>query len=288
MFNQGEKVLGLIGPDDRVLDIGGGQEVFPRANVVLDILPYEERLPGPLSSQAEAFTSDDWIIGDICAPEIWAKFRDREFDFVLCSHTLEDLRDPLFVCAQMIRVGKAGYIETPSRLYECARVNPRDRYSGWVHHRWIVDVIDNTIVFTPKMAWTHMFDFISDAKRPYLSYPQHTFTAVHWTGSFDFIENTAKGPPIEVENLFRFYETYPYANPPAPVRRINNVVPGPCSIRGVKEYLLPIEEELTAQEIVDRYQHRLSQSAPEPSQTKLRHRIVARLRYLAASPFRRR
>ena len=82
MFRFAWQVRELIRPGDRVLDIGGAEEVFPRANVVLDIVPYESRRPGTLK-EPEQFTADSWFVGDICAPEIWQRFGDKEFDFVL-------------------------------------------------------------------------------------------------------------------------------------------------------------------------------------------------------------
>jgi hypothetical protein len=112
MFNRIENVLHLIEPSARVLDVGGAAEVFPRANVVIDILPYESRQRSHLD-MPEQFLCEDWYVGDICFPEIWSHFRDKEFDFVVCSHVLEDVRDPIFVCSQIQRVAKAGYIETP-------------------------------------------------------------------------------------------------------------------------------------------------------------------------------
>gem|GEM_PF-6800036 len=32
------------------------------------------------------------------------------FDFVVCSHTLEDVRNPGRGCEEILRVGKAGYL----------------------------------------------------------------------------------------------------------------------------------------------------------------------------------
>ncbi len=54
---------------------------------------------------------------DICDHEPYP-FGDQEFDFVICSQTLEDVRDPIWVCSEINRIGKAGYIEVPSRLEE--------------------------------------------------------------------------------------------------------------------------------------------------------------------------
>ena len=49
-----------------------------------------------------------------------ARVLDGFFDFAICSHTLEDVCDPVWVCEELARVAKAGYIEVPSRLEEQA------------------------------------------------------------------------------------------------------------------------------------------------------------------------
>jgi hypothetical protein len=180
-----EFVLKLIQNGDRVLDIGGALEVFPRANVVLDVLPYESRKAGALREIPEQFTSNGWYTGDICTPQIWDNFNEKEFDFVICSHVFEDVRDPIFVCSQLILVGKAGYSECPPRFRECAKGKSTDPVSGWEHHRWILDIEDRTLIFTPKLHWANQFDYLGNERRYYLADFYLNFTAVHWIGSFD-------------------------------------------------------------------------------------------------------
>jgi hypothetical protein len=110
-----DAVLDMIGPDDQVLDVGGWYMPFTRANWVVDIMPYSTRAPeaqrlGPLP---ERFDESTWVERDICSRESFP-FADKTFDFVVCSHVLEDIRDPVFVCSELMRIGKRGYIETPS------------------------------------------------------------------------------------------------------------------------------------------------------------------------------
>src|SRR5580704_17946570 len=114
-----------------VLDIGGWAHPFNRANYIMDAESYETRgyynrtfaknspYP-PIGGKVEQFTKGTWIQRDICDKTPF-RFRDKELDYVICSHTLEDIRDPLWVCADMIRIAKRGYIEVPSRLCESCR-----------------------------------------------------------------------------------------------------------------------------------------------------------------------
>ena len=114
-----------------VLDIGAWAHPFNRANFVMDAEPYETRghynrtfakhdpIP-PLGGTVEHFTKETWIQRDICEKTPYP-FADKALDLVICSHTLEDIRDPLFVCSEMVRIAKAGYVEVPSRLWETCR-----------------------------------------------------------------------------------------------------------------------------------------------------------------------
>jgi hypothetical protein len=275
MYNT-ENVLKLIRDGDRVLDIGGAEEVFPRANIVMDVLPYEARKPGPLRDIPEQFTRDDWYTGDICAPQIWEHFKDKEFDFVICSHVLEDVRDPIFVCSQLIRVAKAGYIECPSRFRECAKGDPKAPVSGWEHHRWILDVEDSTLIFTPKLHWANQFDYLGDKRRHYLADFNFQFTATHWIGSFDYVERVTRGSVVETENQFYFYDVYDYAHP-QPFHRIENMPHKGKTFIWFSDFKVPIEKSMPLDEIVRRYEMRTKTLASQPSRLKRLFGWVRRL-----------
>jgi hypothetical protein len=127
-------------PDDAlVLDAGGWGRPFTRADWVVDLMPYETRgLYGRDGDGPERFDANSWIQIDACAHDAWP-FEDDQFDFAVCSHTLEDVRDPVRVCSELARVARAGYIEVPSRLEEQSPMDTRPGV-GWTHHRWLIDV----------------------------------------------------------------------------------------------------------------------------------------------------
>lgn len=256
MFRLAREVRELIRPGDRVLDIGGAEEVFPRANVVLDIVPYEARRPGMITDEPEQFTAADWHVADICSPEIWQKFGDKEFDFVLCSHTLEDIRDPIGVCRQMVRVAKRGYIECPSRLRECTREDPSVRSAGWPHHRWMVDFEDGYLIFTDKGQWAHEFNYPGPRRRLAVSDYRLQFIALEWEGSFGCYERMGKGPVIEAENTFHYFANFPFDDPPGPIYRCKDVPQDPRTFRGHREFLLPIERAEPPEATLARYRRR--------------------------------
>jgi hypothetical protein len=149
-----ERIEDMLDEDDLVLDVGGWGSPWARADWVIDLMPFETRgLYGRSDPAEERFGPDTWVERDICESTPWP-FADDQFDFAVCSHTLEDVRDPVFVCAELNRVARAGYIEVPSRLEEQSWgvIGP---YVGWSHHRWLVDVDGDRIEFVGKPHVIH-------------------------------------------------------------------------------------------------------------------------------------
>jgi Methyltransferase domain len=147
--------MAKLAADDLVLDVGGWAKPFARADWVIDLMPYETRglydyEPDP---DKERFRTETWVQRDICDRQPWPFAKDQ-FDFAVCSQTLEDVRDPVWVCSEMIRVARAGYIEVPSRLEE-QTFGIQGPWVGWGHHRWLVDVGEARIDFTFKHHVLH-------------------------------------------------------------------------------------------------------------------------------------
>jgi hypothetical protein len=162
MFDANVQVLlDSLSPTDVVLDIGGWASPFNRANYVMDAEPFETRgfyrtFGGPASQgpAEEYFTKDTWIRRDICDREPYP-FADKSVDLVVCSHTLEDVRDPVWVCREMSRIARRGYIETPSRVAESCRGWESPRLVGLSHHRWFVEIEGSRVVFSMKTHRIH-------------------------------------------------------------------------------------------------------------------------------------
>ena len=139
-------------PDANVLDVGGWAEPLARADWVMDLMPWETRgLYGAGDPAQERFSAATWVQRDICAREPWP-FADDAFDLAVCSHTLEDVRDPVWVCSELSRVARAGYVEVPSRLEEQS-FGVQGDWVGWGHHHWLIDVVDGglELVFKPHI-----------------------------------------------------------------------------------------------------------------------------------------
>jgi uncharacterized protein YbaR (Trm112 family) len=122
-----------IGAGDLVLDIGAGHAPHFRADVACDISLGDDRERcGPVNLDRP------FVVGDAeCLP-----FRDKAFDFIICTHLLEHLHHPERCFQEMLRVGKRGYIETPSEFAE--------KLCGWPPHRWFVRCENGRLIFTQK------------------------------------------------------------------------------------------------------------------------------------------
>ena len=120
---------------DRVLEVGPGNRPSFRANVLVEkflgddthrcgglrIFPHQQLV----NAAAEALP-----------------FADKEFDYVICNQVLEHSDDPAQFLREVMRVGKAGYIETPSLLGEW--LFPKKS------HRWVVLNIGDKLVLYDK------------------------------------------------------------------------------------------------------------------------------------------
>jgi hypothetical protein len=222
MYPPNEKrILDLLRPTDVVLDIGGWACPFNRANYVLDAEPYETRgayalvgLPRSQGGDVEQFTRETWVVRDICSRQPFP-FPDRMFDFVVCSHTLEDIRDPLWVCSEIVRVGKRGYLEVPSRVAESCRGWESIRTAGLTHHRWLID-IDPAAA---HLRFLHKHHMIHADRR--FSFPPSFFrnlseerrvSWLFWEQTFTTSEVTIHGleaTAAELEGFIRQWYRYP-------------------------------------------------------------------------------
>jgi hypothetical protein len=151
-----ERILARLGEDARVLDVGGWAAPFRRATHMLDLMPYETRgVMGGYGPEPERFSAETWTERDICAREPWP-YEDGYFDFALCVTTLEDIRDPIWVCSELSRVANAGYVEVPTLFAELIyNVEGNGTWLGHEHHRWLVEPQDGGLVFTHKPHSLH-------------------------------------------------------------------------------------------------------------------------------------
>lgn len=182
-------ILEKLPKEYKVIDIGGASAPFKRANTIIDFVTFgsidinKAKGPGEIK-----FSEESYVSQDICGREKWP-FKDKQFDFSICSHVLEDIRDPIWVCSEIIRISKAGYIEVPSRLYETTFNLEIKNLAGASHHRWIVDLDNNkSLRFTFKYMHVHS-KAVNKNRNTYDKNNPEMYLCLSWDDSFDFYEN---------------------------------------------------------------------------------------------------
>ncbi|MGH3685774.1 MAG: class I SAM-dependent methyltransferase [Pseudonocardiaceae bacterium] len=207
--------LARIEPNDLVVDIGGWWKPLNRADHVVDLLPYETRAGGGrLGPGPERYTRQTWHQFDICQTP-WP-FADRTFDFAYCGQTLEDIRDPIVVCAELGRVARRGYVEVPSAWIECTYdvdVGPfTHRYPGYEKHRWIVLHEDGELLFIPKQVWLCLIEFIPrDVSLRWRTDQQLWTTDVHWENTIRARELAFSGQEEIIPMLREYFDRFDYS-----------------------------------------------------------------------------
>ena len=63
-----------------------------------------------------------------------------KWDFAFCTHTLEDLRNPLQTAQILPLIAKQGFVSVQSKYAEARRFELNRTYRGYRHHRWIHDL----------------------------------------------------------------------------------------------------------------------------------------------------
>jgi len=122
-----------IDPNDKVLDVGCGAYPFPHATMLVDLyMEKSEHRSEDLKTDGKPFKIAD--INHLL-------FEDKSYDFVYCSHVLEHVDDPKRACEELMRIGKRGYLETPSVM--------TDVMFSWAKgmHKWFTVIIANRIIF---------------------------------------------------------------------------------------------------------------------------------------------
>lgn len=128
----------------KVIDIGGANSfAHGFLDAVVDI-----REP-----QADATYK---FIGNIDEPEIWDRIKRHvakygKWDYAICTHTLEDINNPVYAARMIEQIANAGIIVEPSKYRELSRFS--GSFRGYIHHRWIFDIREGKIVALPKINY---------------------------------------------------------------------------------------------------------------------------------------
>ena len=169
----------VIKPDDKVLEVGPGHAPFKRANEAVDFVD----VPGLSIPLHKCDMGSERL-----------PFEDKSFDFVFCRHTLEDMYNPFNLVKEMSRVGKAGYIETPSPIAELGRGvdGGSPPFRGFHHHRFVVWAFGKELRFISKYAFLEYLRFDEAQIDALLKQERYWNTYYLWDG--EIISNHLQSP----------------------------------------------------------------------------------------------
>lgn len=130
-------------PGYRVIDLGGTAGGWSQdlVTVTLDIC---------------APASADNIRADLCREPDWQILLDQvsvrgPYDFAICTHTLEDIYNPITALELLPKIARAGIITMPTARTELSHVE-HPGWLGYIHHRWIFDQQHDHMLLVPKLT----------------------------------------------------------------------------------------------------------------------------------------
>lgn len=149
-----------------VVDVGGSHGSGWSLNYIDAIIDFND-VPNNINNKKKI----KYFKCDITHPDSWEDVlsyvkNNGKFDFCICTHTLEDIMNPVYVAEQIQKIANEGYVAVPSKHRELSRFEKGiNGYRGYIHHRWIFDIVDGVFVGYPKINYVDrncMFDKIMD------------------------------------------------------------------------------------------------------------------------------
>lgn len=119
---------------DLVLEIGSGHNPYPRSNILCDRFLFNN------NQRADFAIRYDRPL--VIARGEKLPFKNKVFDYVICSQVIEHSSNPLAFAKEMERVGKRGVIICPHAI--------RERLFGWKYHQWYIVQEKGQLIFIPK------------------------------------------------------------------------------------------------------------------------------------------
>lgn len=172
---------------DKVLEIGSGHNPMFRSDVLIDKFPDDD---SHRCGALRIYPHQRFVE----AQGEHLPFADKAFDYVICNQVLEHAEDPAQFISEITRVGRRGYIETPSM--------PGELMFPKTAHKWVILLVDGKLVFYEKnkMPGNYRNDYgelflnyLPYQSLPYkvlkVSEPNLMINRIEWEDSVDFLVN---------------------------------------------------------------------------------------------------
>ena len=175
------RALGIL-EDEKVLEIGGGDNPFSRADVLVDV-DFQSGRHRDGERIRKSASGQQYVQADLAA----LPFKEKSFDFVICVQVLEHVDDPGSACEELMRVAHRGFIETPRKWTEY--------YAGHPTHQWLVEEVGGRLIFEPVLydsspflnfALASLWKSPELVKRARSNYPHIPCVQIPWKDRFSY------------------------------------------------------------------------------------------------------
>lgn len=160
--------------DWKVVDIASSNAGWKYADVFVDITDYSKYYNEKYGDKKT------FVQGDVESK----LFGDKEFDFVVASHILEHVNDPVSFCKELVRIGKRGYIEVPTPLWDNLATGPTETKYG---HKWWVtfDDVNNQIEINKKINVVNLLLSGKEHNKHMMFFRDTIITQLYWEDDFE-------------------------------------------------------------------------------------------------------
>jgi FkbM family methyltransferase len=179
--------------DFSVIDVGGAPWMAGAASASFG--------PGAAAPAALHFA------GELDDPVSWEPLlrhvsRHGRFSYAVCAHAIQTLARPSVVLEMLPRIADAGCVSVPSRYLESVR--PEGPYRGFLHHRWVVDVLDGELTLAPKIP---LVEHMLLSGEPGWAAERDRFELqLYWRGAIGFSELAAADRNALISLYGRFFD----------------------------------------------------------------------------------
>lgn len=175
---------------DFVLEIGSGHDPKIQSNVLCDKhINDDTQRGGPLVTDRPIVEADGQYL----------PFKDKAFDYVICSHVLEHVEDPEKLIHELMRVASRGYIETPSEIAE--------RLYGWPYHNWIINLVNGKLLIQKKVSpsqFGQLFHSLTAQDQNFARFHEHYhqifLVRYEWKGKINYEILPPDPSPLDLES----------------------------------------------------------------------------------------